>query len=97
MLFIPGACISPAENRLYTASFPAFQDGKKEKPSLSKYNYSGGFIMECTMISFKWKTGQIQTTIESIIDYSVSPAELKKLLNMATENRDEVKASFPNT
>ena len=50
--------------------------------------------MECTMISFKWKTGQIQTTIESIIDYSVSPAELKKLLNMATENRDEVKAQL---
>ena len=33
MLFIPGACISPAENRLYTVIvfLIAFQDRQKEK------------------------------------------------------------------
>ena len=46
--------------------------------------------MENTTIIFKWKTGKIELLPERLVDYSVSAAELKKLFNIATENREEV-------
>ena len=45
--------------------------------------------MENTTIIFKWKTGKIELLPERLVDYSVSAAELKKLFNIATENREE--------
>lgn len=41
---------------------------------------------------FKWKTGSITIMRESVL--SCSPAHLKKLINSATENREEVEAEI---
>ena len=44
--------------------------------------------MENTTVIFKWKTGKIEILTECIAECSA--AELKKFLNTATENREEV-------
>ena len=48
--------------------------------------------MEDKRISFQWETGHIDIMLSSVLD--MSPAELKKFVNAATVNGEEVKAEI---
>jgi hypothetical protein len=91
MLYIPAAYISAAGNRLYTISFYGFQDRENRKPHhIIKYKLlRGEKNMDCKeTITFSWYTGSITVYKELLLNESA--AYLKKLLNTADKNREEV-------
>lgn len=97
MLYIPAAYISAAENRLYTISFYGFQDRENRKPHhIIKYELlRGEKNMDCKeTITFSWYTGSITVYKELLLNESA--AYLKKLLNTADKNREEVSEELKN-